>query len=249
LNQVLGSQKKHLLLEVAVPAGSNGQVLELAKASSNYRNPANNQDEEKQAVTSLRFTADAAVAKASVSKDVKEKVAPQLATEANEEAVKLRDEGKSEEIDKVLGLELGADAIIEKPFGVQEILARIRAILRRSTQLLASQPISLHNIAAFQIGYWHIHPTALRATQGNQVVDLSLREVRLLDLLVKHTNQVVDRDEFFRKCWDLDQAPLSRTLDQHIAHLRKKLESDPAELRLIRTVQGLGYRYDPNSSA
>jgi len=156
---------------------------------------------------------------------------------------------KSEEIDKVLGLELGADDFVVKPFGVREVLARVHALVRRSA-LAEPSPGERPGVSPpdksgeFTFGPWRILPAELRAWNGTVHVDLVPRELAMLALLASKKGKVVNRVQFFRECWELDQPPLSRTLDQHIAGLRKKIESDPASPRLIRTVQGVGYRYE-----
>jgi DNA-binding response OmpR family regulator len=147
---------------------------------------------------------------------------------------------KSEEIDKVVGLELGADDFIVKPFGVREVVARIRAVTRRrfAATPAASQP------ASFRIGDLEVFPAELRARRGPQVIELSLRDVGMLALLRKNRGSVVGRDQFFRECWGRDHLPNSRTLDQHIAQLRKRIEADPRNPSIVQTVHGVGYRYD-----
>ena len=147
---------------------------------------------------------------------------------------------KSEEIDKVVGLELGADDFIMKPFGVREVIARIRAVTRRCYASRAQPEES----APFTMGDLEVFPAELRARRGEQVVDLSLREVKILALLRARRGEAVSRDVFFDRCWGLDHMPNSRTLDQHIAQLRKRVEDDPKNPAIIRTVHGVGYRYD-----
>lgn len=166
---------------------------------------------------------------------------------------------KSEEIDTVLGLELGADDFIIKPFGIRELTARVRSVLRRSAGRKnapgENQPINLAGQNDFIFGSWVVKPRELRAYRagefpgpenpGNEqaAVDLSQREILMLLLLFRHRGEVVTREEFFRFCWNYESAPLSRTLDQHIASLRKKIERDPKNPGCIQTVQGAGYRY------
>jgi DNA-binding response OmpR family regulator len=149
---------------------------------------------------------------------------------------------KSEEIDKVVGLELGADDFIMKPFGVREVVARIRAITRRcmAEREPAEQPRS------FRMGELEVFPAELRARRGGETIDLSLREVKILELLYRRKGEVVERDAFFDACWGLDYVPNSRTLDQHISQLRKRIERDPKSPEIIATVHGAGYRYDPS---
>ena len=145
---------------------------------------------------------------------------------------------KSEEIDKVLGLELGADDYIIKPFGTREVVARIRAVTRR---FHAARETTAP--ASFQLADLEIFPRELRARRGDQIIDLSLRDIRILELLHQKTGQVVDRETFFRECWSLDFIPNSRTLDQHISQLRKRIEINPKAPEIIQTVHGVGYRH------
>jgi two-component system, OmpR family, alkaline phosphatase synthesis response regulator PhoP len=146
---------------------------------------------------------------------------------------------KSEEIDRVVGLELGGDDFIVKPFGVKEVVARIRAITRRClrTRGPAQSP-------PFNMGDFQVFPAELRARRGESTYELSLREVGILRLLHENAGKVVDRDTFFNRLWGLAHAPNSRTLDQQVSKLRRRIEVDPAKPRLIRTVHGIGYRYD-----
>ena len=147
---------------------------------------------------------------------------------------------KSEEIDKVVGLELGADDFIVKPFGVKEVVARIRAVTRRC--FARQRPVDLP--ATFTIGDLEIAPDELRARREGEVIELSLREVKILDLLARNRGRVLDRNTIFDHCWGMDFFPSSRTLDQHVSKLRKRIERDPRNPKIIRTVHGVGYRYD-----
>lgn len=147
---------------------------------------------------------------------------------------------KSEEVDKVLGLELGADDYIMKPFGVREVVARIRAVTRRCF----AAPSAKTPGAPFVMGDLEVLPAQLRARRGDEPVDLSLRDVKILGLLHRNCGNVVDRDTLLNECWGVDYMPNSRTLDQHISQLRKRIERDPKDPRIILTVHGVGYRYD-----
>lgn len=153
---------------------------------------------------------------------------------------------KSEEIDRVLGLELGADDFILKPFGVREVVARIRAVTRRC--LAAKSDASGADSAAksFRMDDLDVFPAELRARRGGLAIDLSLREMKMLQLLYGQAGNVVTRDMFFDACWGRDYMPDSRTLDQHIAQLRKHIERDPKTPRIITTIHGAGYRYQPD---
>ena len=146
---------------------------------------------------------------------------------------------KSAEIDKVLGLELGADDFITKPFGVKEVVARIRAVSRRCLSRTAANMNQ-----GFVIGDLTVHPAQLRALRGDQVIDLSLRDVKLLRTFADHPGVVLDRDTLFNHCWGVNYLPSSRSLDQHISQLRKRIERDPRHPAILCTVHGAGYRYD-----
>jgi DNA-binding response OmpR family regulator len=142
---------------------------------------------------------------------------------------------KSEEIDVVVGLRLGADDFVRKPFGKHELIARIHSALRRVST--AKTPS-----ACFEMGVLRVFPDELRAQRGEDAsVDLTPREVALLKLLHERRGQALSRDVFLDACWGLDYMPESRTLDQHIAKLRKKIEQEPEEF--IETVRGVGYRW------
>jgi DNA-binding response OmpR family regulator len=147
---------------------------------------------------------------------------------------------KSEELDKVLGLELGADDFVVKPFGAREVVARIRAVTRRA---FACRPDE--RPTPFQLGDLEVDPAELRARRGGQVIELSLREVRLLQLFHRNPGVVLDRNRIFDEVWGYDFMPNSRTLDQHVSKLRKRIERDPKNPVLIQTVHGAGYRHQP----
>ncbi len=146
---------------------------------------------------------------------------------------------KSEEIDKVIGLELGADDYIGKPFGIHEVIARIRAVSRRC---LRRRPSA--EARGFKIGGLRVLPDELRCQRGDATIELSLREIALLRLFAKHPGVAIGRDRIFAECWGINSYPNSRTIDQHIAKLRKKIEEDPKDPRIIRTVHSVGYRYE-----
>jgi DNA-binding response OmpR family regulator len=143
---------------------------------------------------------------------------------------------KSEEIDVVVGLQLGADDFIRKPFGKHELLARIRSVLRRAQS--RSQPAR-----SFRMQDLLVYPLELRAERDGREVELSPRECSILALLHERAGQVVDRDTLLNRCWGLDYFPESRTLDMQIAKLRKRVERNPAEPEIIETVRSAGYRF------
>jgi len=152
---------------------------------------------------------------------------------------------KSEEIDRVIGLELGADDYISKPFGTREVVARIRAITRRYLKDANAEETN-DDLAksTFAFGDFEVIPNELRAKKESDCIDLSLREIKVLQTLAKHQGEVVSRDLLFNECWGYEHMPNSRTLDQHISKLRKLIEVDPSEPQLIKTVHGAGYRYE-----
>ncbi|VAW80598.1 Phosphate regulon transcriptional regulatory protein PhoB (SphR) [hydrothermal vent metagenome] len=150
---------------------------------------------------------------------------------------------KSEEVDKVLGLELGADDYILKPFGVKEVIARIRAVTRR---YLKSQNLTVkERINSFKMHELEVFPNELRARRGETLVELSLRDTKILSFLFENSGQAIDRDKLFNHCWGRNYLPSSRTLDQHISKLRKRVELDVSNPKIICTVHGFGYRFDP----
>lgn len=146
---------------------------------------------------------------------------------------------KAEEIDRLAGFDAGADDFIIKPFSVREVVARVRAVARRC---LAARPVSASE--SFILGDLLIVPQELRARRGDDVIELSPRDVCILKLLFDNRGKALDRHTIFNHAWGEDYFPNSRTLDQHISQLRKRVERDPAYPQLIRTVHGVGYRYD-----
>jgi len=150
---------------------------------------------------------------------------------------------KSEEIDTVLGLELGADDYIVKPFGVKSVIARIRAVTRR---VMASRNSHLKQgkVAEFFMTDLRVVPEELRAYRDGEPIELSLRDLKILTLLHTERGKAVDRDALFEKCWDYNFVPNSRCLDQHISQLRKRIELDHRAPQIINTVHGVGYRYE-----
>jgi two-component system, OmpR family, alkaline phosphatase synthesis response regulator PhoP len=142
---------------------------------------------------------------------------------------------KGEEVDVVVGLEIGADDFVRKPFGKRELLARIRAGLRRSQARQRER-------RSFAIGNLTVWPRELRAERSGRDIQLSPRETSILEVLHEHADEVVSRDMLLNRCWGLDYFPESRTLDQHIAKLRKTIGDEAESQEIIETVRGIGYR-------
>ncbi len=145
------------------------------------------------------------------------------------------------EIDRVIGLEIGADDYVVKPFGPRELVARINVALRRATGVI---PVAAPSDDSFAMGDLRIDPTALRAFRGRQNIDLSRRETTILRILFDRSGKPVSRNDLLDLAWGPNFMPDSRALDQYISSLRRKIEADPAKPRIIKTVHGVGYRYD-----
>ncbi|MEP6787497.1 MAG: response regulator transcription factor [Acidobacteriota bacterium] len=145
---------------------------------------------------------------------------------------------KGETIDKVLGLKLGADDYLTKPFEVMELLARVEALLRRSPGLNESVPNG-----AFRFGDIAIDFKRAEVTRANMPLDLSAMEFRLLQFFIENRGTVHSRDDLLDAVWGYDAMPTTRTVDVHIAWLRQKLEENPRHPRHIQTVHGMGYKF------
>jgi DNA-binding response OmpR family regulator len=143
---------------------------------------------------------------------------------------------RSMEIEKVQGLKLGADDYITKPFSLSELFARIEAILRRTRRLNAG-------LANYQFGAVSLDFKKYEAAKAGVPLDLSPREFRLLQFLIEHRGEVVTRDQLLNHVWSYNSFPSTRTVDQHIAKLRQKIEDTPNNPRFLLTVHGLGYKF------
>ncbi len=149
---------------------------------------------------------------------------------------------KGEEIDKVVGLELGADDYVVKPFGASELLARIRAVLRRGRAKTDGR-----DETPIEFGEVRVDPRTLKGSRGTRAFDVSPRELGLLRLFTSREGEALDRSLILDELWGVKYEGTTRTLDQHIAGLRKKIEEDPANPRHILTVHGVGYRFSSGS--
>ncbi|MDH7602558.1 MAG: response regulator transcription factor [Armatimonadota bacterium] len=144
---------------------------------------------------------------------------------------------KTEEIDRILGLELGADDYICKPFSVKELIARVRAVLRRAESARDKEEIS-----KFKVGGIELDVARRRVTVDGNPVHLPLKQFELLRVLMANKDRVVTREELFRKVWGTEAPIDTGTLDVHIRWLREKIEPDPSHPRYIKTLRGVGYR-------
>ncbi len=148
---------------------------------------------------------------------------------------------KAEEIDKVVGLKLGADDYITKPFGIHELLARIEAVLRRSAMASSKQQAPVQD--TFVFGGRTVDRKRYTLLKHGETFDLTDREMKLILFFHDHPGEVLSRDALLNAAWGIDYFGNTRTLDQHVAQLRKKVEDDPARPEIITTVHGIGYRY------
>lgn len=144
---------------------------------------------------------------------------------------------KGEEPDKIRGLDIGADDYVTKPFSLPELLARVRALLRRTPE---GAPKSLPD--SLRIGDVFLNFKKYEATKGDTAMSLSPKEFGILAYLASRKGEAVTRDELLDEVWGYDLYPTTRTVDNHIAQLRAKIENDPAEPRYLLTVHGVGYK-------
>jgi len=145
---------------------------------------------------------------------------------------------KSQEMDKVIGLDCGADDYVTKPFGVRELVARIHALLRRTREVPQTEAVA----ASFQIGSAVIDPKRFEIRRGKAVDELTARELKLLQLFRSHPGEVFSRDKLLNEVWGYNYYGTTRTLDQVIVQLRKKLGDSGDAPRHLLTVHGVGYK-------
>jgi len=146
---------------------------------------------------------------------------------------------KGQEIDKVVGLDLGADDYVTKPFGVRELLARIHALLRRGQGAISDKATS---DAEFAIGSATINPKTFELRRGKTTEELTAKEMKLLQFFHSHTGEVLSRDRLLNEVWGYNYFGTTRTLDQVIVQLRKKLGDNGDEPKHLLTVHGVGYK-------
>jgi DNA-binding response OmpR family regulator len=150
---------------------------------------------------------------------------------------------KGEEVDKVVGLKLGADDYVTKPFGVHELLARVEALLRRA-RTNGSEPDAGSLPVVFLLGAASIDRRKFTCTVGGKSTALTARELKLAEVFATRPGEVLTRDALLNTVWGIEYFGTTRTLDQHVAQLRRKIEAAPNAASPIHTVHGVGYRYE-----
>ena len=144
---------------------------------------------------------------------------------------------KDEEMDKVLGLELGADDYMTKPFSLKELTARVKALLRRVEEYQGGEGL-------FSFGNVELDFLKFEARKDGKDLDLTPLEFRILKLLVSQKGKVITRDEFLDKIWGVDNLAVShRTVDSHVAHIRRKIEEDPSSPKHVLSIHSIGYKF------
>jgi two-component system OmpR family response regulator len=151
---------------------------------------------------------------------------------------------KTEELDKVVGLELGADDYVTKPFSVRELLARVQA-MRRRVEMVQQEMLAKHESASqIKIANLKFDVARHQVFLRESILDLSPKEFELLAFLVRNRGQVFNREQLLEKVWGYDYAGDTRTVDVHVRWLRRKIEDDPAHPRYLLTVRGFGYKFE-----
>ncbi len=169
-------------------------------------------------------------------------IAKRLKSDADIPIVILSAQG--DDVDRIVGLEVGADDYLPKPFNPRELLARIRAVLRRT----AGQPrTSEVGDERFRFGTYTLDVPAHRLTRGDEVIALTSGEFDLLLVLVRHPNRVLDRDRILDLLTGAERSPFDRSIDVRVTRLRSKIEVDPSNPKYIKTVWGKGYMFCPDS--
>jgi DNA-binding response OmpR family regulator len=155
---------------------------------------------------------------------------------------------RSEEMDRAIGLEIGADDYLTKPFAMRELIARVRAMLRRQRmeqEPIEDAPVTVVPVAMREVGDVTVDSARREATVRGTSLDLTSKEFGLLDYLTRHPGIVLSREALLREVWGYEYPVDTRTIDVHISALRQKIEENPARPRRILTVRGHGYRFAP----
>jgi two-component system alkaline phosphatase synthesis response regulator PhoP len=143
---------------------------------------------------------------------------------------------RGQEVDKVVGLELGADDYVTKPFSIRELLARVKAVLRRVSGLPKDKN-------TYQFGDVEVNLRSCQVSRRGKPLEFSSKEFELLKYFLSHSGEAISRDRLLEEVWGYDRFPTTRTVDAHIVRLRQKLEPKPEEPHFILTVHGVGYKF------
>ncbi|WP_371018367.1 response regulator transcription factor [Pseudalkalibacillus sp. JSM 102089] len=155
---------------------------------------------------------------------------------------------KDDEFDKVLGLELGADDYMTKPFSPREVVARIKAILRRVKQLEESKAASqMEESEKIQVGELEVYPNNYEAFFQEEIMEVTPKEFELLVYLLRHKGRVLTREQLLSAVWNYDFVGDTRIVDVHVSHLREKIEQNTRKPEYIKTIRGLGYKLEEPS--
>ena len=156
---------------------------------------------------------------------------------------------RGDDVDRIVGLEVGADDYLAKPFNPRELLARIRAVLRRNGQPSENDATDSQEEDAYRFGLFSFDPAKRTLHRGDQEIELSRAELDLLIVFVRHPNRVLSRDFIMEDLAGNDRDPLDRSIDVRVTRLRHKIEDDPTHPKFVRTVWGIGYQFNTEPAA
>ena len=158
---------------------------------------------------------------------------------------------KDDELEKIIGLELGADDYMTKPFSPREVLARMKAILRRTNKAVPAEPVATaqpepteDETEKIEVGEITIFPQLYEVHVAGELIEVTPKEFELLLYMVKRANRILSREQLLNAIWNFDYAGETRIVDVHISHLREKIEKDTKNPQYIRTVRGFGYKFE-----
>ncbi len=155
---------------------------------------------------------------------------------------------RDDEFDKVLGLELGADDYMTKPFSPREVIARVKAVLRRFTPVQQQEQEEEPENAVYQFGKLQVYPNRFEAFLDEETLEFTPKEFELLVYLLENKNRVLTRDQLLSAVWNYDFAGDTRIVDVHISHLRDKIEENSRKPKFIKTIRGIGYKFEEPKS-
>lgn len=158
---------------------------------------------------------------------------------------------KDDELEKIIGLELGADDYMTKPFSPREVLARMKAILRRANKAVPAEPVATaqpepteDETEKIEVGEITIFPQLYEVLVAGELIEVTPKEFELLLYMAKRANRILSREQLLNAIWNFDYAGETRIVDVHISHLREKIEKDTKNPQYIRTVRGFGYKFE-----